>query len=811
MSAPSAPPDAAAPATEVLRFEPWQSAVDPTFWAELARRKLDTFGLSEDPVAVDAQFACATHASVSSPAQLDARAFEPWSATAGDAHASGRRRMPGSLVNVNTFERFKAFDRVSMLKEAGDKVWRAVASGAALRDPNALNAFSVLAFADLKSWQFSYWFCFPALKLGTGAVRVARRSPNRDLVDARLASSLDARLRDAGASDAFAWATRVWFEKEGSIRDVRHAPLTEMNAMLKASREQTDGSEKKNVSRVFLSFADACSNPDHPGWALRNLATLAAARFDLGDERRLSVISVRTRAGRVSREHSRVFELVFPKDDAFAFSGSDENDENDENDGARESRGHPLNLLESTLNPFPVVGWELNPRGRAGPRRVDLGESMDPTRLAVAAAELNLKLMRWRLLPELDLERVTKTKCLLIGAGTLGCAVARTLLGWGVREFTFVDSGRVSFSNPTRQSLFEFSDCLDGGKPKAEAAAANLARVFPGVRARGVVMAVPMPGHPVSGDDAARALADVERLEALVKTHDAVFCLTDTRESRWLPTLLCAANDVALINAALGFDSYLVMRHGGGTASAVREVSFSRENARTRENVSESEDDEPGDEEDARLLSSRLGCYFCNDVMAPGDSTRDRTLDQQCTVTRPGLAPIAGALAAEMLVALRHWRGDEADVKTEEAEATLRSDAPNLRPGAPPAHVGALRAGEAPPTPLGLVPHQIRGHVSTYSQSLFAAPAFDKCTACSETVVRAFRGRGSRVSEAEETTPPDENETARELKKKNARDAFLLAAFADPTFLEDATGLTEVHRAADDAEWLGGDTDGDDF
>ena len=798
MSAPSAPPDGAAPATEVLRFEPWQSAVDPTFWAELARRKLDTFGLSEDPVAVDAQFACATHASVSSPAQLDARAFEPWSATAGDAHASGRRRMPGSLVNVNTFERFKAFDRVSMLKEAGDKVWRAIASGAALRDPNALNAFSVLAFADLKSWQFSYWFCFPALKLGTGAVRVARRFG----IDARLASSLDARLRDAGASDAFAWATRVWFEKDasehpldplgggsigGSIRNVLHAPLTEMNAMLKASRASSSdaSSDGSDVSRVFLSFADACSNPDHPGWALRNLATLAAARFDLGDERRLSVISVRTRAGRVSREHSRVFELVFAKDDAFAFSGSDENDENDKD------------LRESTPNPFPVVGWELNPRGRAGPRRADLGESMDPTRLAVAAAELNLKLMRWRLLPELDLERVTKTKCLLIGAGTLGCAVARTLLGWGVREFTFVDSGRVSFSNPTRQSLFEFADCLDGGKPKAEAAAANLARVFPGVLSRGVAMAVPMPGHPVSGDDATRALADVERLEALVKTHDAVFCLTDTRESRWLPTLLCAANDVALVNAALGFDSYLVMRHGGGTAGAVKK------NAGSGFGFGD-EDPQRGDAEDARLLSSRLGCYFCNDVMAPGDSTRDRTLDQQCTVTRPGLAPIAGALAAEMLVALRHWRGDEAGVKTE--EATRRSDAPKRRPGAPPAHVGAPRAGEAPPTPLGIVPHQIRGHVSTYAQSLFAAPAFDKCTACSETVVRAFRGRNPKP-EAEETTE-DENETARE---KNARDAFLLAAFADPTFLEDATGLTEVHRAADDAEWLGGDTDGDDF
>jgi len=52
---------------------------------------------------------------------------------------------------------------------------------------------------------------------------------------------------------------------------------------------------------------------------------------------------------------------------------------------------------------------------------------------------------------------------------------------WGVRHITFVDNGTISYSNPVRQPLYEFQDCLNGGKPKAETAAASLKRIFPGI------------------------------------------------------------------------------------------------------------------------------------------------------------------------------------------------------------------------------------------------------------------------------------------------------------------------------------------
>lgn len=110
-------------------------------------------------------------------------------------------------------------------------------------------------------------------------------------------------------------------------------------------------------------------------------------------------------------------------------------------------------------------------------------------------------------------------------------------MGWGVRHISFLDNSTVSYSNPVRQSLAEFEDARNG-RGKAETAAAALQRIFPSVKATAHRITVPMPGHTVDEKDEEKLKEDVERLEQLVQEHDVLFLALDSREARWLPTLL---------------------------------------------------------------------------------------------------------------------------------------------------------------------------------------------------------------------------------------------------------------------------------
>uniref|UniRef100_A0A3B5AB76 Ubiquitin-like modifier-activating enzyme ATG7 n=1 Tax=Stegastes partitus TaxID=144197 RepID=A0A3B5AB76_9TELE len=608
---------AAAVADLKLQFAPFSSALEAGFWHQLTQKKLNDYRLDESPKCIKGYYYNGDPVGLPTRLNLEFSAFDVDGPTPARCSPAA-----GTLYNTNTLDSFKTIDKKALLEKEAKEIWDAVQSGAAWKDPSSLCRFILLTFADLKKYHFYYWFCFPALCFPDGIKLVQPPS----LLQHAFSAKQMAALQEAYDGLCMKEGTSAvpYFLMKYTDDTAQLAPLGDWEAFV------TD------TKKVTVGVYDPCTLSQHPGWPLRNVLVLLANQWGS----RVDTVEVlcfrdRTLQGSRSIQHSIIFQVKLPE------------------------------LPNSSVCP-KSVGWEKNKKGAMGPRMVNLSECMDPKRLAASSVDLNLKLMRWRLVPSLDLDKVVSTKCLLLGAGTLGCNVARTLMGWGVRHITFVDNAKISYSNPVRQPLYEFEDCLGGGKSKAMAAVDRLTKIFPGVNAEGYNMSIPMPGHPVnfSQTTLSQAQKDVEQLEKLISEHDVVFLLMDTRESRWLPTVIAASKRKLVVNAALGFDTFVVMRHGLKKPPVTQRSSLF-----------------------SNIPGHKLGCYFCNDVVAPGDSTRDRTLDQQCTVSRPGLAMIAGALAVEMMVSiLQHSEGGYAVASSSED-----------------------RMNE-PPTSLGLVPHQVLDH-----------------------------------------------------------------------------------------------------
>ncbi|TFK21522.1 E1-like protein-activating [Coprinopsis marcescibilis] len=674
----------------ILQFAPFSSVVSPAFWHKLTDLKIDVLRLDDAPVGISGSYGpgrsvhdretgqdIVMNASFS----VDGESFAGGADTAAGQHGATRTvYATGSFKNFNTIEEFKNADKNKLFNDEAQEIWQSIVAS---RSAKQLTRFFLISYADLKKYKYYYWFAFPAFVSKPAWEIEADGWKNvRTVFSADQLASIDGQVH----------ADRQFFvvSKQGKV-----GAIEEYEAFFASVP----------AHERIVGFIDPSADPVNPGWPLRNLLAYLRALYPA---------------------HTTSVQVLRWRDLTSSQLGT---------------VSLPAPLPSTTTDRPSAVGWERNPQGKLGARVADLAPMMDPTRLAAQAVDLNLKLMRWRILPALDLEKVSGARCLLLGAGTLGCYVARSLMGWGVRTITLVDSSRVSFSNPVRQPLFEFEDCLDGGKPKAECAAERLKKIYPGINATGHTLSIPMPGHPISPTNPtalAEAKASVRKLEELVESHDAVFLLMDSRESRWLPTVLGASRGKIVINAALGFDTFLVMRHG----------------VRAR---------------DVKEGGRRLGCYYCNDIVAPSDSLTDRTLDQMCTVTRPGLAPIAAATAVELLTSiLQHPEGNHAS------------------PPAPNSDLHPTQSyAEQGESVLGVVPHQIRGFLAQFRNLNLVGDGFGRCTGCSEAVLEAYEKDGF---------------------------GMLLEAFNDQGYLERLSGLDELAKEGEAAleavEW---DEEADDF
>ncbi|KAJ5214796.1 Ubiquitin-like modifier-activating enzyme atg7 [Penicillium chermesinum] len=651
-----------------MQYTPFASDIELPFYTALASHKINHDKLNDSPPLDPANVSCRMQIHGNALTSNELETF-PVLTHAFIRTPSGFYRAEGMIKNVNTIEDYRSLDKTQMIVQAGKTIWDAIKDGTIYSCPSLLSSFIIVSFADLKKYKFYYWFGFPAL----------HSDQPWTLVDSDSSQAQPLSVNDTAP---LVDAVQEW----KSITDDRQHGFFLARKQKRASRPEAGSvwqvaalSEYENgfftgaaLKDRYICFADP-SNYDHAsGWMLRNLLVLVKQRWRLDN---IQILRYRDTPSKRDQSRSTVIQMTTTSN----------------------TNSGPLSPPQSPGKMPKITGWERNPAGKLAGR---------------ISVDLNLKLMKWRISPTLNLERIKGTKCLLLGAGTLGSYVARNLLGWGVRKITFVDKGNVSFSNPVRQPLFTFQDCLNGGAAKATRASEALTEIYPGVDTAGHQLSVPMAGHPIVDEDVTRA--EFEALRALIEEHDAIFLLMDTRESRWLPTVIGKSAGKIVMNAALGFDSYVVMRHGIV------------------------EDGKPAD----------LGCYFCNDVVAPANSIKDQTLDQQCTVTRPGVAAIASALLVELLVSvLQHPRG-----------------------AAAPAPLN--REDDRGDHPLGLVPHQIRGFLATFENITVTGKSYTCCSACSETVTNEYKKEGW---------------------------GFVRRALNEPGYVEELSGLKEVHKKAEAA------------
>ncbi|UKK00717.1 autophagy protein [Theileria orientalis] len=293
-------------------------------------------------------------------------------------------------------------------------------------------------------------------------------------------------------------------------------------------------------------------------------------------------------------------------------------------------------------------------------------EAIDSSAISKVVEELNLELITWRILPDLKIKNVTGLKVCIVGLGTLGCSVIRQLLSWGVERFVLVDMGYVN--NSTRQSLYVHKDCHKNVS-KVEAAKKMIIKIRPDVKLTMINMEIPMPGHQY---DELHLFELIENTRSIVDSSDVMILTTDTKESRWLPSLLASQRNFnnepcpLVISAGLGFDSFMVIRHS--------------------------------------YKQFKGACYFCSDSEPLRDTITGRPFDEVCTVVKPGVTDICGSVVVELIVSLTQH----------------------------PLHFAAEHGGKSC---VGNTPHSIRFSLSDYKFSELYAEPSEFCICCSENVM----------------------------------------------------------------------------
>ncbi|KAM0684141.1 Autophagy protein 7 [Mitosporidium daphniae] len=465
--------------------------IDPiSFWSSLHHLKLERFKLEEGPFPLWGFLDVGkSHAFV----KLDANSFlnkEQANLDADAKHSSFA--IPGHLLVSNTFSNYKSGSwKKSALSSVSKIVWEQMSiSSIQQGDPFYLLSFVLFVYADLKAFNYKYSYVFPAffspkillnhsLSHSTNFILNAHKVP----IFFCATSSSDNKLEqqqpepDLFTLHPLSYSHSCEFAKK----------CANFDSFFFGIRNDVFIPFKKQASSFLLS------------WPIRNYIILLYKLFRIKEFRILPLYQ------------SDLYEVFHEN-------------------GAQKIKFHAsANMNEcfvhvsfsefpctdfSAKNPedlFALTGWQTESNGLVKEFAVNFSDYCNPMDILKSSLSLNLNLMKWRVLPDLNLERLSSQRVLICGAGTLGCNIARALL-----------------------SLYSYSTTM-GSSNKAEMAAQSLTMIYPLVNSKGIVMNIPTLGQCTVSQN------EIQELEAFVVDADVLFLVTDTRESRWLPSVLGGA------------------------------------------------------------------------------------------------------------------------------------------------------------------------------------------------------------------------------------------------------------------------------
>jgi hypothetical protein len=401
-----------------VKYHAPSTAIDPSFWEELYTRKLDVYKLDTGATPLAVRYTCASGSATAEPFRLSREAF------LNDDGPGQGVRVQGSLTNVNTVEDFKNVDKQALLDSSAACVWDAITTLAAVRDPSLLQRFVVLTFADLKAYRFTYWCAAPAL-LPAAASPPLQYAPGEGGAPTRLSTDMAAALYRGVASSflhtalplppVFAlraggpggggggWWVQTLADAWPALTTPAPAPATDTD----------DSSGSGSGGKVFVVYVDTAptgtgntsdGTAGPLGWPARNLLALlghhlptpappaargayvVALRGPLA--RRLGLaaagaaaaglaleVTRRTDAELAAMDESVGFRVLLPPE-AFPLAP---------HPPPPPPPPPPPSHVPPAVPVPRAVGWELNERGKPGPRVADLSAAMDPVRLATQA------------------------------------------------------------------------------------------------------------------------------------------------------------------------------------------------------------------------------------------------------------------------------------------------------------------------------------------------------------------------------------------------------------------------------------------